>query len=131
MTLNLLYKSRQHPQFSAAAHYHRMVDYNKTSFAPPGSKIKAHEKPAKRRTWAPQGQYGYSLGPVMHHYRCQNVYISTTASKRIVDTLEPPPNSPMPQLSSTYRLLMTANFMATSLKHPHPEVQFSQVGDTK
>jgi hypothetical protein len=36
MTLKLLRKSRQHPQLSAAAHYHGMVDYNTTAFAPPG-----------------------------------------------------------------------------------------------
>jgi hypothetical protein len=66
----------------------------------------------------------------MHHYRCQNVYISSTASKRIVDTLEfSPHNSPMPQLSSTDRLLMAANDMANALKHPHPEVPFAQFGD--
>jgi hypothetical protein len=47
----------------------------------------AHEKPAKGQTWAPHGQHGYFLGPVMRHYRCQNVYIYATASGRIVDTL--------------------------------------------
>jgi hypothetical protein len=88
ITLNLLRTSRLHPQLSAAAHYHGLVDYTKTAFAPPGYKIIAHEKPGKRRTWAPHGQHGYSLGPAMHHYRCQNIYISTTASDRIVDTLE-------------------------------------------
>jgi hypothetical protein len=112
MTLNLLRKSRQHPQLSAAAHYHDMVDYNKTAFAPPGCKIIAHENSSQRRTWAPHGQHGYSLGTAMHHYRCQNVYISSTASKRIVDTLEFfPRNSPMPQLSSTDKLLMESNDM--------------------
>jgi hypothetical protein len=87
ITLNLLRTSRLHPQLSAAAHFHGLVDYNKTAFAPPGCKIIAHEKTGKRRTWAPHGQHGYSLGPAMHHYRCQNVYISATASERIVDTL--------------------------------------------
>jgi hypothetical protein len=48
----------------------------------------------------------------MHHYRCQNVYISATASERIVDTLEFfPHNDQMPQLSSTDRLLMEAKDM--------------------
>jgi hypothetical protein len=69
ITLNLLRTSRLHPQLSAAAHFHGLVDYNKTSFAPPGCKIIAHEKPGKRRTWAPHGQHGYSLGPAMYHYR--------------------------------------------------------------
>jgi hypothetical protein len=68
ITLNLLRTSRLHPQLSATAHFHGLVDYNKTVFAPPGCKIIAHEKPGKRRTWAPHGQHGYSLGPAMRHY---------------------------------------------------------------
>jgi hypothetical protein len=130
ITLNLLRTSRLHPQLSAAAHLHGLVDYNKTAFAPPGCKIIAHEKPGKRRTWAPHGQHGYSLGPAMHHYRCQNVCISATASERIVDTLEFfPHNYQMPQLSSTDRFLMAATDMTDALQNPHPEVPFARVGD--
>jgi hypothetical protein len=130
ITLNLLPTSRLHPQFSATAHFHGIVDYSKTAFAPPGCKIIAHEKPGKRRTWAPHGQHGYSLGPVMHHYRCQNVYISTTTSERIVDTIEFfPHNYQMPQLSSTDRLLMAAKDMTDALQNPHPEVPFASVGN--
>jgi hypothetical protein len=122
--------SRLHPQLSAAAHYHVLVGYNKTAFAPPGCKIIAHEKPCKRRTWATRGQRGYSLGPDMHHYRCQNVYISTTASDRVVDTLKLfPPNYQMPQLSSTDRLLMAAKDMMDTFQNPHPDVPFASVGD--
>jgi hypothetical protein len=36
ITSNLLRTSRLHPQLSAAAHFHGLVDYNKTAFAPPG-----------------------------------------------------------------------------------------------
>jgi hypothetical protein len=130
ITLNLLRTSRLHPQLSAAAHFHGLVDYNKTYFALPGCIIIAHEKPGNRRTWSPHGQHGYSLGPAMHHYRCQHVYISATASERIVDTLECfPHNYQMPQLSSTDRLIMAANDMSNSLKKPHPEVSFTHVGD--
>jgi hypothetical protein len=130
ITLNLLRAYRLHPQLSAAAHYHGLVDYNKTAFAPPGCKIIAHKKPGKRRAWAPHGQHGYSLGPAMHHYQCQNVYILTTASKRIVDTLELfPHNYQMPQLSSTDRLLMAAKDMTDAFQNPHPEVPFASVGD--
>jgi hypothetical protein len=130
ITLNLPRTSRLHPQLSAAAHYHGLVDYNKTAFAPPGCKIIAQEKPGKRRTWASHGQHIYSLGPAMHHYRCQNVYISTTASDRIVDTLEFfPHNYQMPQLSSTDQLLMAAKDMTDAFQNPHPEVPFASVGD--
>jgi hypothetical protein len=117
ITLNLLRTSRLHPQLSAAAHSHGLVDYNKTDFAPPGCNIIVHEKPGKWRTWAPHGQHGYSLGPAMHHYRCQNVYVSTTASERIVDTLELfTHNYQIPQLSSTDRLLMAAKDMTDAFQ---------------
>jgi hypothetical protein len=121
ITLNLLRTSRLHPQLSAAAHFNGLVDYNKTAYALPGCKKIAHEKPGKLRTWAPHGQHGYSLGPAMHHYRCQNVYISSTASERIMDTLEFfPHNYQMPQLSSTDRLIMAAKDMMDALQNPYP-----------
>jgi hypothetical protein len=130
ITLNILRTSRLHPQLSAAAHFHCRVDYNKPAFAPPGCKIIAHDKPVNRRTWAPHGQHRYSLGPAMHHYRCQNVYISSTASERIVYTLEFFPNNyQMPQLSSADRLIMAAKDMTDALQNPHPEVPFARVGD--
>jgi hypothetical protein len=129
ITLNLLRTSTLHPHLSAAAHFHGLVDYNKKAFSPPGCKIIAHEKPGNRRTWAPHGKHGYSLGPTMHHYRCQNVYISVTASELIVDTLEFfPHNYQMPQLSSTDPLLMAAKDMTDALQNPHPEVPFASVG---
>jgi hypothetical protein len=59
ITLKLLRTSRLHPQLSAAAHFHGLIDYNKTAFAPPGCKIIAHEKLPQKRTWAPHGQPGY------------------------------------------------------------------------
>jgi hypothetical protein len=66
----------------------------------------------------------------MHHHRCQNVYISSTASERIVDTLEFfPHNYQMPQLSSTDRLIMAAKDMTHDLQNLHPEVPFAHVGD--
>jgi hypothetical protein len=65
----------------------------------------------------------------MHHYRCQNVYITTTASERIVDTLEYfPHNYPMPQLASTGRLLMASQDMTDAFRNPHPDVPFAIVG---
>jgi hypothetical protein len=42
ITLNLLRTLRLHPQLSAAGHFHGLVDYNKTAFAPPGCKIIAY-----------------------------------------------------------------------------------------
>jgi hypothetical protein len=47
-TLNFLGTSRLNPQLFAAAHFDGLIDFNKTTFAPPGCKIIAHEKPSKR-----------------------------------------------------------------------------------
>jgi hypothetical protein len=132
ITLNLLWASRLHPQLPAAAHYDGLIDYNRTVFGPPGCKIIAHEKPAQRCTWAAHGQPEWSIGPAMQRYRCKNVYITATASERIVDTLKFfPHNSPMPQISSTARILMAAQDMKDALKHPHPDVPFATIGDDK
>jgi hypothetical protein len=66
----------------------------------------------------------------MKHYRCQNVYITATASERIVDTLDFfLHNSPMPYMSSTDRILMATQDMTDALKNPHPEVPFATIGD--
>jgi hypothetical protein len=65
----------------------------------------------------------------MHHYRCQNVYISSTASEIIVDTLVFfPHNLPMPQISSTDRLLMASHDMTDALKHHHHDSLFATYG---
>jgi hypothetical protein len=130
ITLNLLRSSRLHPQLYAAAHYHGLIDYNRTVFGPPGCKIVAHEKLSQLFTWAAHGQTGWSLVPAMHYYRCQNVYITATASERIVDTLEFfPHNSPVLRMSSTDRVLMAAQDMTEALKHPHPYIPFATIGD--
>jgi hypothetical protein len=63
ITFNLLRTSHLQPQLSAAAHYHGLVDYNKTAFDPPGCKIITHEKPGKRRTWPPHGQHTHFVPP--------------------------------------------------------------------
>jgi hypothetical protein len=124
MMLNLLRTPRKHPQLPG------LVDYKNKAFAPSGCKIIAHEKLSQRWTWAPHGQHGYSLGPAMHHYRCQNLYISSTASERIVDTLEfSTHNLPMPQISSMDRLLMDAHDMTDALKHHHRDFHFATIGD--
>jgi hypothetical protein len=70
------------------------------------------------------------IGHPTENMDTQNVYILTTASERIVDTLKfSPHNYQMPRLSSTYRLIMEANDMTDALQNPHPDVPFTQVGD--
>jgi hypothetical protein len=54
----------------------------------------------------------------MHDYRCQKVYIPSTASERIVDTF-----------SSMDQLLRDAYDTTDSLKHTHSDVPFATIGD--
>jgi hypothetical protein len=56
--------------------------------APPGTIIIAHERPNRRRTWAPHGQDGWYIGPTLEHYRCYIVYITKTRSERVVETVD-------------------------------------------
>jgi hypothetical protein len=100
------------------------------SFCPPGCKIIAHEKPSKRRIWAPHVQHGYSLGPAMHHYRCQNVYISATASERIVDTLECFPSQFTNATIVFHRHIDHGRqWHDQCITNPRPDVAFAHVGD--
>jgi hypothetical protein len=79
---------------------------------------------------APHGQPGWSLGPAMNHNRCHNVYITASTSERIVDTLKFfPHNSPMPQMSSTDRILVAAQDMTDALKHTHSDFHLATIGD--
>ncbi len=54
ITLNLLRGSRINPKLSAWAQVHGTFDFNRTLLGPPGCRVLAHEKPDKRKTWAPQ-----------------------------------------------------------------------------
>jgi hypothetical protein len=68
ITLNMLRTSRINPKISASTHIDGQYDYNRAPMAPPGTRIIAHEKPSRRRTWAPHGQYGWYIGPALEHY---------------------------------------------------------------
>jgi hypothetical protein len=66
-------------------------NYNQTPFTPPGTKVVILKKPTTHRTWDPHGVYGWYLGCPPKHYHCHQVYVTTTASKQIADTVSFPP----------------------------------------
>ena len=45
-----------------------LLTTNKTSLAPPGTHILAHEKPNEHGTWGPHGAEGWYISPAMDHY---------------------------------------------------------------
>jgi hypothetical protein len=75
ITLNLLRGSRINPKLSAWAQVNGTFDFNRTPLGPPGCRVVAHEKPAKRKTWAPHGLDGWYVGPALDLYRCHTIWI--------------------------------------------------------
>jgi len=87
MTLNLLKKSNTVPTISAHAHMNGQHDYNKVPLSPLGCAVQCHEKSDKRKSWDPHSIDGYYIGTSHEHYRCHRVYITSTKSERVTDTI--------------------------------------------
>ena len=86
ITLNLLRSARLNPRLSAYNFLFGIFDFNKTPLAPPGTKVLAHVKTDKRKSWSQQGDEGWYIGPSMKHYRCIKVYFPKTRAVRDIDT---------------------------------------------
>ena len=70
MTLNMLRKSQLNPGLSAYEQVYGIQVFERASLAPLVCKVKNHEKPHKRLSYAPHSVDGWYLGPAVHHYRC-------------------------------------------------------------
>jgi hypothetical protein len=87
MTLNLLRASGIDPSKSAHEQIHGAYNFDRHPIGPPGTAVLVHDKPSNRGTWAPHGTKGWYIGPAMNHYRSFTVYIPTTSSTRVTDTI--------------------------------------------
>jgi hypothetical protein len=117
LTLNLLRPSPINPKLSAYAQIHGAFNFDKTPLAPPGIKVHTHERAEGRKTFAVHSARGYYIGPCLHHYRCYNVWIPTTNSIRIANTVDWfPHNLTMPTSSPTDILLATAKDLTAALR---------------
>jgi hypothetical protein len=88
ITLNMLIISRINPKIYAATHLDGKYEYNSPPIVPPGTRTIAHETSNNRRTWAPNGQDNWYIGPALEHYRCYSVYRNKTRSERVVETVD-------------------------------------------
>jgi hypothetical protein len=130
ITLNMLRTSRINPKLSAATHIYGQYDFNRAPMAPPVTRIKSHETPNRRRTWAPHGQDRWYIGPALEHYRCYTVYITKTRGERIVETVDFfPENFKLPFPSAQDLATKTAAELTHALLHPQPVGQFCKFGD--
>jgi hypothetical protein len=131
-TLNLLRQSRINPRLSAEAQLNEAFDYNKTPFAPPGTRVVVHEKPDTRRTWDSHGVDGWYIGRAPKHYRCHRVYVSKTASERIADTVDFfPYHCEMLKTSSADAARHATIALTQALQNPAPATPFAAIRDAQ
>ena len=86
-TLNMLRRSKVTLTVSAFAYLWGQHDYNANPFAPLGCKVEAHVTPGTRETWAAHTTSGYYIGNAWDHYRCHEVYVSSTKATRVCETV--------------------------------------------
>jgi hypothetical protein len=130
ITLNMLRTSRINPKLSSSTHIDGQYDLNRAPMAPPGTRIIAHETPSRRRTWAPHGQDGWYIGPVLEHHRCYTVYINKNRGERVVETVEFfPENFKLPFPSTQELATKAATELTHALLYPQPAGPFCKVGD--
>ena len=83
----MLRRSKVTPTVSAYTYLWGQHNYNANPFAPLGCKVEAHITPSTRETWAAHTASGYYIGNAWEHYRCHEVYVSSTKATRICDTV--------------------------------------------
>jgi hypothetical protein len=80
-TLNMLHTAKVAPNISAYAYLWDQHGYNSNPFVSLGCKVEAHATPGVPETWAAHTVSGYYIiGNAWEHYRCHDVYVSTTKS---------------------------------------------------
>ena len=106
LTLNMLRGSRLNPKVSALTQLNGHFDFNRTPIAPPGIRVLAHVKPAKRTTWSPHAEDGWYIGPAMESYRCYRIWLWDSRATRICDTLTWFPTKITMPLATTADLIL-------------------------
>ena len=120
------------PKLSGYAQLHGEFSYNATPLAPTRTQVIIHEKPTVRGTWAPHGEKGWYLGPLMNHYCCHHVYVTKTRGERDSDCVEFfPHNTPLPNKSSEENFIIAARELAYALQNPAPQAPFSNIGKSQ
>ena len=76
------------------------------------------------------GQEGYYIGSAPDHYRCYQVYISSTNGIRIAETVEFfPAHCRMPTMTATDKATLAATQLIDILQTPQPNSPFPSIGD--
>ena len=123
LTLNLLRPSRVSPRLSAYAYLFGTFDFNKTLFAPAGTRVLVHKKPKQRNSWAYHGVEGWYIGPSLNHYCCVRCYLSSTGAVRDADMVQFfPTQVKFPKVTTEDMLVQSATDILTVLQTPPPSL---------
>ena len=108
-TLNMVQKHRINQNIIPNEQLFGIFNFNRTPFAPPGTKILVHDKPENRATYDPHGSYEWYIGRVPLHHRCLKYYTTSTKSEKTSDTVDSPPHHfGMHKTSSAYASAIAA-----------------------
>ena len=122
ITLNLLRPAAHAPNVSAHAYLFGEFNYNAHPLTPLGTAVEMHLVPTARETWAPHSATGYHVGVSLEHYRCYRIWIKSTRSERIGNTVFfKHKYLTMPTITNADALLIAANDMQNALKGGVPQ----------
>ncbi len=133
LSLNLLRPAPNQPTMSAFKAIHgRNYDFAAHPIAPVGTQVLAHDPPSNRPSWAPHGTPGFYTGPSLQHYRSYRVYIPSTTSERVTDSVEwlPTPFH-MPGSTTAEILLDTLHSTQNTLQMIAPSVHPATTDDPR
>jgi hypothetical protein len=88
LTLNLLQQSNVASTVLAYQYVNRAFDYNKMPLAPMGCAVKIHEHSERRGSWVANVVDRWYLQTSPEHYQCHIVYVKSTRSERVSDTVK-------------------------------------------
>ena len=109
----------------------RNPQFEQTPLAPLVCKVKIHEKPHKRLTYATHSVDGWYLGPEAHHYLCYTYYNIDTGGETTPDTIDFFPEfMKMPNYSTRDMAIHADADLEKYLQTSTPESTF-QVGDSQ
>ena len=93
ITINFLQNSRINPTLSAHTQIFGTFNYDSTPLASPGCKHIVHEEPNVRGSQSAHGLKAFWNAPAMQHYRCCELHVAKTFSKRVSDTINVLPHN--------------------------------------
>ena len=130
--VNLLRPDISNPNLLVKKSLEGDFGFNRTSLAPPVTKVIIHEKTGKQKLWDPHGVEGWYLVPTMEHYRFHILYVNKTRSEHIADTVEfPPEHNKIPGLSNQEAETNAVLDLIEFITNQSPTAPFASIWDRK